>query len=223
MMMNVFDNLYFYGWVQRIPKSLRKDKVNNLLDFFGLSEKKKATITSLSGGQFRRLQLAKIFLCKARVYFLDEPSLGLDYQMKQIFWKFLKETCRESGTSCLIATNDLVEAERVCDRIAFLRTGRILAVDSPTGLSRMFDRTIVEVQFEEGIEVAPVLVQKFQDRIGRVERVSERSIRFRYTKNGTPLFHFVEELETIGQVRILSVRPPNLEDIFTEFNSKSED
>lgn len=222
VMLNVYDNLYFYAWVQRIPRRLRKEKAEALLDFFGLKEKKKALVTSLSGGQFRRLQLAKIFLCDARVYFLDEPSLGLDYRIKQSFWKFLKDTCRESGTSCVIATNDLAEAERVCDRIAFLDSGKIVALDSPVELSRMLDRTMIEVQFEEGIEVTPTLVRKFEDTYGRIESISEQGIRFHYKQNGTLLSQCVQEFESMGRIRLLSVRPPNLQDIFMELNTKRE-
>jgi len=222
--LNVFDNLYYYAWLQKVPRRMRKQKVLTLLDIFGLLEKRNKLVTSLSGGQYRRLQLAKIFLADAKVYFLDEPSIGLDVQVKEIFWRFLKETCKETGVTIILATNDLVEAERVCDRIGFLNNGKMATLGTPFELERMLNKVVVDVQFDKLYGDALGLIQKNNFTNANVENQVGNIIQFRYFGNGSPLVDFIRDIECIGKIHSISMRQPNLQDVFLELvkNEKKE-
>ncbi|MGB9774651.1 MAG: ATP-binding cassette domain-containing protein [Bacteroidota bacterium] len=221
-LLNVHDNLYFYAWLQGVHRNIREEKVNVLLDVFGLSQKRRALVTSLSGGQYRRLQLAKIFLSDAMVYFLDEPSIGLDYQAKEIFWRFLKRTCKQTGITIVIATNDLSEAGRLCDRVAFLNNGKVIRTGTPDELESALNKKVVHVQFDQLHGSFLSLSAEIESHHAQVEKVLDNSVEFRYQGNGGQLPAFVQELQKVGSIRTFTLRPPSLQDVFLELLSKEK-
>lgn len=129
-----------------------------LLERFGLREKRNALVKTLSGGQLRRLGLAAALIGRPRVVCLDEPTSGLDAHARRILWDLIAEL-RQSGLTLLLTTHSMEEAERLCDRVAIIDEGRILAADTPRRLIReQFPERAVEFEVAEVLE--PALLER---------------------------------------------------------------
>ena len=151
---NVFDQLVRHATYFRIPSAQAKQRATELLERFGLSDKTKQPIESLSGGMKRRLQVARSFISNPLVLVLDEPTTGLDPDVRRMLWEALAET-RKNGTAILLCTHYMDEAERLCDRVAVLSQGKILDIDSP---EKLIVKHIAREEVEE--EVRPGVVWK---------------------------------------------------------------
>ena len=148
---NVFDQLVRHASYFRIPSSVAKERAQTLLDQFGLSEKAREPIESLSGGLKRRLQVARALISDPRVLVLDEPTTGLDPDARRMVWEVLAQA-RSRGVAILLSTHYMEEAQRLCDRAAILYKGRILDVASPAQLiAKYIARDTVEEEVRPGV------------------------------------------------------------------------
>lgn len=128
-----------------------KSRAKELLEKFGLSEKSKENVEALSGGMKRRLQVARALISDPKVLILDEPTTGLDPDVRRMLWEVLVEA-RGKGTAILLCTHYMDEAERLCDRVAILSEGKILDVDSPEKLiAKHIGREEVEEEVRPGV------------------------------------------------------------------------
>jgi ABC-2 type transport system ATP-binding protein len=128
--LNVRENLEFYAGISlnRSISSLA-GRIDEALKLAGLSESAGALVSTLSGGQRRRLEIARSLISRPQVLLLDEPTLSLDLQSKQSIWEHIRRYRDRGGNTVVLATNDMAEAE-ICDRLAIMNEGRIMAVDS---------------------------------------------------------------------------------------------
>lgn len=123
VLLTVYDNLYFYAWLKDLPREVRREEVESKLKEFGLWERRKSKPYELSGGQMRRLQIARAMLGDPKIIFLDEPTLGLDPTGKKVAWDLIREKL-EGGVTFVLSTNEMAEVEALCERILFLNSGR---------------------------------------------------------------------------------------------------
>ncbi|HUO58435.1 MAG TPA: ABC transporter ATP-binding protein [bacterium] len=151
---SAFDQLALHASYFHIPPSEGKKRAADLLEKFGLSEKAKENVEALSGGMKRRLQVARALISNPKVLVLDEPTTGLDPDVRRMLWEALAEA-RSQGTAILLCTHYMEEAERLCDRVAILSQGKILDVDSP---EKLVAKHIAREEVEE--EVRPGVVWK---------------------------------------------------------------
>lgn len=148
---NVFDQLVRHASFFRINGGVARERATALLERFGLSDKAREPVESLSGGMKRRLQVARALISEPRVLILDEPTTGLDPEVRRMLWEVLSEA-RGKGTAILLSTHYMEEAERLCDRIAILHQGRILDIDSPPALiARHLGEAIIEEEVRPGV------------------------------------------------------------------------
>jgi len=148
---SVFDQLVRHATYFRVPIPVARERATTLLARFGLSDKAGDPVESLSGGLRRRLQVARALISEPRVLVLDEPTTGLDPDVRRMLWEVLAEA-RAGGAAILLSTHYMDEAERICDRVAILSKGRILDIDSPQRLiARHIARTIVEEELRPGV------------------------------------------------------------------------
>lgn len=150
----VFDQLVRYASFFKISKKEGKRRAAALLERFGLADKAGERIESLSGGMRRRIQVARALISEPKVLVLDEPTTGLDPEVRRVLWDILME-CRGRGTAILLSTHYMDEAERLCDRIAIICKGQILDIDSA---SRLIERHVGLAMVEE--EVRPGAIWK---------------------------------------------------------------
>ncbi len=147
---NVLDQLIRHASYFRIPSSVARERAQVLLEQFGLVEKAREPIESLSGGLKRRLQVARALISDPLVLVLDEPTTGLDPDVRRMVWEVLMQA-RSRGVAVLLSTHYMEEAQRLCDRAAILHKGRILDIASPAQLvEKYIAREIVEEEVRPG-------------------------------------------------------------------------
>lgn len=142
--LSVIENLTVYARYFDIPLRASLPAALNLLEFVELSEKAHVRIKDLSGGMKRRLLLARALINNPELLILDEPTVGLDPHARHAVWKQL-ERLKAKGTTFLLTTHYMEEAEKICDRVAVMDLGKIVVVDSPSSLMRTYGGTLEDV------------------------------------------------------------------------------
>ena len=131
--LDIFDNLYFHGRYFGLSRSESRHRAQELIERFNLADKARAMVETLSGGLAQRVQIARALLHQPQVLFLDEPTAGLDPQARLALWDTLRDL-HESGQTILLTTHYMEEADQLCQRVAIMDHGRVLALDSPRRL-----------------------------------------------------------------------------------------
>jgi lipooligosaccharide transport system ATP-binding protein len=207
----VAENLVVYGRYFGIDREVMKQRVPRLLEFAGLEDKAGARLDTLSGGMKRRLTLARALVNDPQIIFLDEPTTGLDPQARHLIWDRLKSLAA-SGRTLILTTHFMDEAERLCDRVAIMDRGALIAEDAPRRLiGTRIEPHVVEI-YGDGVrefarDVAPRHAQ-------RVELTGETA--FCYCREAAPL---LESLQNHSSLRALS-RAANLEDVFIKLTGR---
>lgn len=133
--LNVSENLYFHGRYFGMSARAARSRTSELLDQFRLGDRAKADTITLSGGMAQRLMVARAIMHRPQVLFLDEPTAGLDPQSRIALWEVVQELHRE-GQTILLTTHYMEEADQLCDRLAIMDHGKVLACDTPSELKR---------------------------------------------------------------------------------------
>ena len=142
------ENLEFFGTLHEVPVSALASRVNEMLEFFDLSERARDKVETFSKGMKQRLALARALIHKPPLLFLDEPTSGLDPEAAQQVNDLVANLSESNGQTVMLATHNLVEAQRLCDRVAIMNQGRILALGSLDELSqRLWPVTWVDITF----------------------------------------------------------------------------
>jgi ABC-2 type transport system ATP-binding protein len=145
--LTAYENLLIYAWLHRVED--RKKKIEAMLHAVDLWERKDSVVANFSGGTQRRLLLARALLPKPLVLFLDEPSIGLDPQIRRQMGDMIRKTKIE-GRTIILTTHYIEEAEALCDRVGILSRGRLISLDSPQNLKALVGEYIVEFITPEG-------------------------------------------------------------------------
>ncbi len=131
-----YENLLIFAKLYDVPRRERDDRINRSLEFMGLGETGHRLVREYSGGMIRRLEVAQSLLHRPKVLFLDEPTTGLDPSGRKMVWDHLAELRTGAGTTILLTTHLMEEAEHVCDQVAIMHLGRVAAIGSPADLKR---------------------------------------------------------------------------------------
>lgn len=195
----------------------RRRATDNLLERFGLAEKKNAFYSQLSGGQKQRLALAMALINEPRVLFLDEPTAGLDPQVRREIYGIIEELKSEKKT-IILTTHYIEEAERLCDRVAIIDAGKIIAMGTPRELKQASAGTTrIEVRLAKPSELEPLRA---------LEAVAEARAfdgYFVIHSNSVPktIVSLVKHLEAAdNELAGLEIATPTLEDVFIELTGK---
>ena len=215
MELRVRDNLIVYGRYFGISTSACAAKADELLEFAQLSDRRKSRVDDLSGGMKRRLTIARSLMNDPKVLLLDEPTTGLDPQARHILWDRLFRL-KEQGTTLLLTTHYMDEAEQLCDRIVVVDKGTIMAEGSPADLIRTYStREVLELRFgsDNNATVATQMVG-----IGdRVEVLPDRILI--YSNDGDA---DLNRIIAKGFTPVTSlVRRSSLEDVFLRLTGRS--
>ena len=213
--LTVEENLYIYGRYFGLQKKFIKAKIEELLDFAQLTDKRSVKVEALSGGMKRRLTIARALVSEPEILMLDEPTTGLDPQARHILWDRLFRL-KEQGVTLLITTHYMDEAEQLCDRLMVMDNGSIMAEDSPAGLIKTFStREVLEVRF--GSDRNSVVAPQLKELAERIEVLPDRILM--YAEDGEELLH------TLGQKNLHPltslVRRSSLEDVFLRLTGRS--
>ena len=209
------ENLYIYGRYFGLPKKLVTQKLDELLEFAQLTEKKNAKVNSLSGGMKRRLTIARALVSDPDILMLDEPTTGLDPQARHILWDRLFRL-KEKGVTLLITTHHMDEAEQLCDRLIVMDNGKIMAEGSPSGLIKEYSsKEVLEVRF--GSDRNAQMVEKLNNLSDRLEVLPDRLLM--YTESGEELLAKISALNIHPNTSL--VRRSSLEDVFLRLTGRT--
>lgn len=203
-------NLLLMGELYGIPKREREKRAESLLDLFALHEKMHHRVRTLSKGMHQRVIVAMALMNTAHVLLLDEPTSGLDVESTRLIRNIIK-TSREEGMAILLTTHNLQEADELCDRIAIMNHGKIVAIERPENLKRTIkSSTSIEVAFAQKVKEQDVWVES----VNKIERKGDR-LRL-YTETPEIVIPLVVDYARRTQNPILSLNTlgPDLEDVF---------
>jgi len=128
------ENLMVFAKIYDVPRKEQRSRVSEALDFMGLTEAAGRMVSTYSGGMVRRLEIAQTLVHRPQVLFLDEPTIGLDPVARRTVWNHLYDLRREYGTTLFLTTHYMEEAQELCNRIAIMNHGKIVALNTPEGL-----------------------------------------------------------------------------------------
>ena len=213
--LTVTENLYIYGRYFGLSKKFGKGKIDELLEFAQLEEKRSAKVDSLSGGMKRRLTIARALISEPDILMLDEPTTGLDPQARHILWDRLFRL-KEKGVTLIITTHFMDEAEQLCERLIVMDRGKIMAEGSPAELIKQFSsKEVLELRF--GSENNQVIAEQLHDKCERIEVLPDRILL--YAEDAE---HTLEEIVRAGMhPRTSLVRRSSLEDVFLRLTGRS--
>lgn len=213
--LTVSENLYIYGRYFGLPSKFIKSKINDLLEFAQLEEKRDVKVEALSGGMKRRLTIARSLVSEPDILILDEPTTGLDPQARHILWDRLFRL-KEDGITLLITTHYMDEAEQLCDRLMVMDKGSIMAEGSPAALIKKYStKEVLEVRFgsDRNAEMAPAMQQLCE----RIEVLPDRILL--YSDDAEAV---LESIVAGGNHPNTSlVRRSSLEDVFLRLTGRS--
>ena len=218
--LSVWENLYYHGRLFGMPSKESRAVADELLEKFHLSKWGKASVYALSGGMAQRLMVARSIFHRPAVLFMDEPTAGLDPQSRLALWEILGELNRE-GQTILLTTHYREEADQLCERVALMDHGRILALDTPRGLKQSVGAdTIVTVKADGDLDALAQAVERDLEAADRTRQV-DGGLEI-YTKGGSSLLPDIIHLAERGgcQVNDLSVAEPSLETVFINLTGK---
>ncbi len=218
--LTVWENLYFHGRLFGISASESRRTADELLEKLRLSKWAKASVYALSGGMAQRLMMARAIFHRPAVLFLDEPTAGLDPQSRLALWEILGELNGE-GQTILLTTHYMEEADELCDRVAIMDHGKILALDTPAELKRSVGAdTIVTVKAAGEMQA---LAERLAGEIAEIThtRVIDGGVELHVKGAERLVPRVVDAAESGGfEVADLSVAEPSLETVFISLTGK---
>ena len=212
--MTAWDNINFSAKLHSVPKERRTALARELLELFGLYERRNNRVGTFSRGMKRRLMIATALVHEPEILFLDEPTTGLDVQSSRQIRKLIKELNRK-GATVFLTTHYIEEADQLCQRIAIIDRGKIITVDTPEELKTMVQvEHIIEVSFDHAEEINKKLKE-----LNHVRDVVTAGDKFRlYVKDPSEtlplIFHFAKKNRL--KVTSVSTLKPTLEDAFVK-------
>ena len=203
--LSVRRNLLVYASYFRMPKREAVQRAEELLDFIGMTERADARIDHLSGGMKRRLMIARALLHRPRLLVLDEPTTGLDPQVRQEIWQKLEELRRVSGVTILLSTHYMDEAEKLCERLVVMDQGKILANGTPKEL-------VLSRVSRYALEVRDVADLPLQSTTNGISAVARNNAHFYFAADAETLTPLMREYDG----RRPMIRLSNMEDVFLQ-------
>jgi ABC-2 type transport system ATP-binding protein len=219
--LNVWENLYFHGRLFGIGAVDSRRIADELLDQFRLSKWAKASVFALSGGMAQRLMVARAIFHRPAVLFLDEPTTGLDPQSRIALWEILREL-HAAGQTIMLLTHYMEEADQLCDRVAIMDHGKILALDTPAELKQTVGAdTIVTIKAEGEGQALAAQLERTIDGVTR-SRVIDGGVELHVQGAERIVPRVVGAAEQGGYDLLdLHVAEPTLENVFINLTGKA--
>ena len=212
------ENIWMFSQFYGVPSKVAKEKIDTLLHTFGLYDKRDVKVRTLSSGQRQKMNMIRGFVTDPSILFLDEPTLGLDVNASRVIRDYVMDWVRKrTGKTVLLTTHYMMEADQMCDRIAIIDHGRILACDTPEALKRRIRKaTTFRLEVDTMENTSPFLT---------IKGVKNLSAKNDIAKNTTNLIFILEDespvseiLSTVvshgSKVHHLQKSEPTLEDVF---------
>lgn len=210
----LYDLLYFNAGYFGIPRSERAGKIEELLRKLSLWDKKDAEVRKLSSGMKRKAMIARALLHQPKILILDEPTAGVDVETRKAMWDYFRKL-NQQGTTILLTTHYIEEAEELCERIAIINKGEIIALDKKENLLGLLERETIKIILKEKITNIPSAFKKYNPRLQN----STLTLDFNPKED-----HFKEVMDKLHQSKLpiynLETVRTTLEDVFIHLTKK---
>ncbi len=219
--LTAWQNLDVYGEFYGLRRAQRRARAEQLLEMVGLRERAHDMVATYSGGMRRRLEIARGLIHSPRVLFLDEPTIGLDPQARRAVWELLEQLREGNELSISLTTHYMDEAEKLCDRIAIIDGGKIVAIGTTAELKAKVkgrDRIRLEIAGNTEAAIAALRAQPYADEI---TREGEGGILIATADGAHAMPKVIEQLEAVGaKLNAMSIERISLEDVFISFTGR---
>lgn len=216
--LTAYENMDFHGRLYRIPGEVRRKRIDELLTLVGLEDRKDNLVKTYSGGMRRRLEIARGLLHEPKVLFLDEPTLGLDPQTRNHLWEYIEQLNNEKGITIILTTHYMEEADRLCDRVAIIDHGTIIALDTAENLKASIGGDVVTIASSNPDAVINLLAAPWVSRIEEHDGLV--TVRLQDADRHIPGIVTAIHQNSID-ITSLSVRKPTLEDVFLHYTGRT--
>ncbi len=214
------ENLDFHGRMYGMDRKTREARVAEVLELVDLTEKADVLMEDYSGGMQRRLEIARGLMHHPFVLFLDEPTLGLDAQTRRYIWRYILKMNRDEGVTVVLTTHYMEEADHLCERVAIIDQGRIVALDTPENLKDLIGADIVTLEVDDGISEEAVEAFSRFEGVEAVDR-SGSTLNLSVDRGEARIPEIVLSACGVGvKIRSVSMHEPTLEDVFLKFTGK---
>ncbi len=216
------ENLDLHGRLYGLDGITRKKRIKEVLSLVELTERADAIVKTYSGGMMRRLEIARGLMHHPHVLFLDEPTLGLDPQTRMHIWDYIKKLNKEEGVTILLTTHYMEEADRLCDRIAIIDNGEIVALDNPQNLKNSLGGDVITLGLENPGDVDKLCNSYQKDGCANIITQNQNEV-FITVNNGERQIPHILLLASQAGIPIISVslRKPTLDDVFIHYTGRA--
>ena len=214
------DNLVFFGRIYGLKGKRLRDRITRVLEIVELTDRASQTVATFSNGMKRRLNMAAGLLHEPEILILDEPTVGVDTQSRNAILESL-DSLNQSGVTVLYTTHYIEEAQRLCDRVAIMDQGKIIALDSPARLIQNLGKGITRIEFNASIDDR-LLDQMKRFGLVRVVDDQKRRIHVETDRTDQASRELLELMKTRdGLLKTLDISEPNLETVFIHLTGKN--
>ena len=219
--LTVEENLLIYAKLYGVPRIQREKNIAGVLEAVDLTKWRQAPTKTLSGGMRRRLEIARGLVHNPRIFFLDEPTTGLDPVSRIAVWEMLNSLKNSRNLTILITTHYMEEADKLCDRIAIVDHGKLVALGTPVELkSSVPGANVVEVQFSRESELWKARLEKLEG-VTSVQPESAGFYRVLTASGPRTTMQLVEQAAALGEsITSLSVQNTTLDDVFVHYTGR---
>lgn len=209
-----YENILMYSKLYGLPRKGREGRIKEVLGYLDLQERAKDMVNTYSGGMMRRLEIAQALVNRPRILFLDEPSIGLDPHARRVIWELVQELRSEFGTTILLTTHDMNEADVLCDRIGIMDGGKLVAVGQPSQLKATVGGDVLTISSK-----SPNCSTKLKE-LGYsfISESSDGHFDLVVSDGERLIPHLLETLKADGvEVDAVSLKKPTLDDVFLKY------
>jgi len=207
-----YENLKLHALLYNVPMGIIDRKISEVLELVDLEKRKDDVVRTYSGGMRRRMEIARGLLHQPEIFFLDEPTLGLDPQTRGRIWEYIKHLAEKNSMTIIVTTHYMEEAENLCGRIAIIDHGKIVALDSPEKLKRELGGDVVSLK-GRNLKLEQLGRLPF---VKKIEKTDD-TVRLSVENSGENL---QELLQAAGAVEFVEVHSPDLNDVFLHYTGR---
>ena len=203
-------NMDFHADLYGVPRGEKRERITRILELVQLLDRKNSRVGTFSGGMKRRLALGRALLHEPQLLYLDEPTLGVDIQSRRAIWDYIL-ALRDQGKTILLTTNYLEEAQELCDRLAIIDHGKLIAIDTPAHLKQAYGGAVIEIETTTPLTIADELRA-----IPGVAGVTQENVHLTVTTQGAgnPIPQVLNAIAREGELRNIVTREPTLDEVF---------
>ncbi len=208
-----YENMLMYAKLYDVPRKTRNSLIKEALEYLDLKERAGDLVNKYSGGMMRRLEIAQTLVNRPKILYLDEPSIGLDPNARQTIWDHVEKLRNEFGTTILLTTHDMSEADALCQRIGIMNRGKLVTIGEPAKLKNELGGDLLTV-----VSKTPGCSEKIKEMGYTIIDSNDGQIDFVATHGEALIPNLLESLKACGvSVESVSIKKPTLDDVFLNY------